>query len=156
MKRLVLLSLVLAGSTPAPAAQDVAVHARVVHTAAGAPLEDAVVLVTAGKISAVGKASAVSIPAGVTTLDAAVVMPGLAPANSSLGLACALNYADDREDHERSRAVQSALRAIDAYHPPKTLIEWARGFGVTTEHTGHAPGAVISGQTTTAKLRGET
>src|SRR5262245_3540791 len=156
MKRLVLLSLVLAGSTPAPAAQDVAVHARVVHTAAGAPLEDAVVLVTAGKISAVGKASAVSIPAGVTTLEAAVVIPGLVDAHCSLGLAGALNYAHDRDELERSSAIQPELRAIDAYDPRETLIEWARGFGVTTVHTGHAPGAVISGQTMIAKLRGET
>ena len=36
------------------------------------------------------------------------------------------------------------------------LIEWIRGYGVTTIHTGHGPGAVISGQTMIAKTHGRT
>jgi imidazolonepropionase-like amidohydrolase len=156
LKPVGLLALALASSAPLATAQDLAVRARVLHTAAGAALEDGVVLVTGGKIAAVGKASAVRIPDGVTTLEAAVVIPGLVDAHCSLGLAGALNYAHDRDELERSSAVQPELRAIDAYDPRETLIEWARGFGVTTVHTGHAPGAVVSGQTMIAKLRGET
>ena len=137
-------------------AQDVAVRARIVHTMAGAAIEDGVVLVRRGKIAAVGKAREVQVPEGVTTLTAAVVTPGLIDAHSSLGLAGALNYAHDRDELERSSAVQPELRAIDAYNPHEPLLEWVRGFGVTTVHTGHAPGAVISGQTMIVKLRGET
>lgn len=148
-----LLALTLA--LPA-AAQDVAVRARIVHTQAGAPIEDGIVLVRGGKIAAVGPAGSVQVPAGVETLTAAVVTPGLIDAHTSLGLAGALNYAHDRDELERSSAVQPELRALDAYNPREELIEWARGFGVTTIHTGHAPGAVISGQTMIAKTRGET
>jgi imidazolonepropionase-like amidohydrolase len=36
------------------------------------------------------------------------------------------------------------------------LIVWLREHGVTTVHTGHAPGALISGQTMVVKTRGET
>src|SRR5262249_10107935 len=103
-----------------------------------------------------GKASAVQIPEGMKTLEAAVLVPGLVDAHCSLGLAGILNYAHDKDELERSSAIQPELRAIDAYNPREPLIEWARGFGVTTVHTGHAPGAVISGQTMIVKLRGDT
>lgn len=137
-------------------AQDLAVRGRIVHTLAGPPIEDGVVLVRGGKITAVGRASDVTIPAGLATLTAAVVTPGLVDAHGCLGLAGSLNYAHDRDELEKSSAVQPELRALDAYNPREPLIEWVRGFGVTTVHTGHAPGAVISGQTLIAKLRGET
>jgi imidazolonepropionase-like amidohydrolase len=89
-------------------------------------------------------------------LEAAVVTPGLIDAHCSLGLAGVLNYNHDRDELESSGAVQPELRALDAYNPREPLIEWVRGFGVTTVHTGHAPGAVISGQTMIVKLRGDT
>ncbi len=137
-------------------AQDIAVRGRIVHTQAGAPIEDGVVLVLAGKITAVGPARALAIPAGVTTLAAAVVIPGLVDAHCCLGLAGVLNQAHDKDELERSSAIQPELRAIDAYNAREPLLEWARSFGVTTIHTGHAPGAVISGQTMIAKTRGAT
>jgi len=153
MRAVALLLCVLAGAS---AAQDVAVRGRVVHTMAGPALTDGVVLVRAGKIAAVGSAADVSVPAGVTVLEAAVVTPGLIDAHCSLGLAGILNSAHDKDELERTAAVQPELRALDAYNPREPLIEWVRGFGVTTIHTGHAPGAVISGQTMVAKTRGDT
>src|SRR5690606_3400296 len=53
-------------------------------------------------------------------------------------------------------AIQPALRAFDAYNARETLVEHVRTFGVTTLHTGHGPGALISGQTMVVKTRGET
>ena len=54
----------------------------------------------------------------------------------------------------QSAAVQPELRALDAYNPMEELVAWVRSFGVTTIHTGHAPGAVVSGQTMIVKTRG--
>ena len=51
--------------------------------------------------------------------------------------------------------IQPELRAIDAYNADERLIEWVRGFGVTTIHTGHQPSALISGQTMIAKTIGK-
>jgi imidazolonepropionase-like amidohydrolase len=62
----------------------------------------------------------------------------------------------DQDQLEKSDPVQPELRAIDAYDARETLVEYVRGFGVTTLHTGHGPGATISGQTLIAKTRGET
>ncbi|HEX6883356.1 MAG TPA: amidohydrolase family protein [Planctomycetota bacterium] len=156
MRRFALTPLLFLALAAPLLAQDLAVRARIVHTQAGPPIEDGIVLVRGGKIAAVGPAGSVQVPPGVETLTAAVVTPGLIDAHTSLGLAGALNYAHDRDELERSAAVQPELRALDAYNPREELIEWARGFGVTTIHTGHAPGAVISGQTMIAKTRGET
>ena len=52
--------------------------------------------------------------------------------------------------------MQPQLRAIDAYNAQESLVGWLRGFGVTTIHTGHGPGALVSGQTMIAKTRGTT
>ena len=43
--------------------------------------------------------------------------------------------------------MQPELRAIDAYNSEEKLIEWVRGLGVTTIHTGHQPSALVYGQT---------
>lgn len=143
-------------ATATPTAQDIAVRGRIVHTMAGAPIEDGLVLVQSGKIAAVGKASEVVVPAGVPVRRAAVVTPGLVDAHGTVGLAGWLNYSHDNDELERSTAVQPELRATDAYNPREPLVAWVRGFGVTTVHTGHAPGAVVSGQTLIAKTVGDT
>jgi imidazolonepropionase-like amidohydrolase len=49
--------------------------------------------------------------------------------------------------------VQPGLRAIDAYNAREALVEYVRSFGVTTIHTGHARGELVSGQTMIAKTR---
>jgi len=89
-------------------------------------------------------------------VEAAVVTPGLIDAHSVVGLAGYLNQPHDQDQLERSEAIQPELRAVDAYNAREALIEWLRGFGVTTVHTGHAPGEVISGQTMIAKTTGGT
>jgi imidazolonepropionase-like amidohydrolase len=48
------------------------------------------------------------------------------------------------------------LRAIDAYNPYETLVSVARSYGVTTIHTGHGIGALVSGQTMIAKTKNGT
>lgn len=156
-RRALLAGGLLAVLTGAPAlAQDLAVRGKIVYTLAGAPLRDGVVLVRDGKIVALGTAPQVEIPPGVETLDAAVVTPGLVDAHSVVGLAGWLNYAHDQDQLDGTDPLQPELRAVDAYDPREPLVAWVRSFGVTTVHTGHAPGAVISGQTLVAKTRGTT
>ena len=137
-------------------AQDAAVRGRVVYTMSGDPIFDAIVIVRAGKIAAIGPAAEIEIPAGLELREAAVVTPGLIDAHTVVGLAGWLNHDHDQDQLERSAPVQPELRAIDAYNPREPLIAWVRGYGVTTIHTGHGPGAVISGQTMIAKTRGDT
>ncbi len=141
---------------PQRAVAQVAVHAAEIHTMAGAPITDGVVLIGKdGKIEKVGRAADVAIPAGYRTLTAKVVTPGLVDAHSVVGLAGAMNQPHDQMQLELSAAIQPELRAIDAYNARETLVEWLRVHGVTTVQTGHAPGALISGQTMIVKTVGD-
>lgn len=139
----------------APTAAQVAVRGETVYTMAGPAISDGVVLVGRnGKIERVGPASQVRIPNGYRTLTAKVVTPGLIDAHTVVGLAGYLNQAHDQDQLERTNAIQPELRAFDAYDAREPLIEYLRGYGVTTLHTGHGPGALMSGQTMIVKTRG--
>ena len=138
------------------AAGDVAVRGETVYTMAGPPIADGVVIVRNGKIERVGPAASVTIPAGMRVLQARVVTPGLVDAHTVVGLTGYLNQPHDQDQVERSAPIQPELRAIDAYDPEERLVEWVRRFGVTTLHTGHGPGALVSGQTMIVKTRGAT
>src|SRR4051812_34292894 len=134
----------------------VAVRAKTLHTMAGAKIEDAVVIIQDGKITAVGPASQTKPPEGMRIIEANVVTPGLVDAHSTVGFSGILNQNHDQDQLERSSAVQPELRAIDAYNAQEELIDWIRSFGVTTVHAGHAPGELLSGQTLIAKTTGKT
>jgi len=156
MRTLLATLLTAPAALATAAAQDLAVRGELVHTMAGEPLRQGVVLVRGGKIAAVGPASEVEIPDGMRVLEAAVVTPGLIDAHSVVGLAGYLNYEHDSDQVETSAPLQPELRALDAYNPREPLIAYLREYGVTTLHTGHAPAAVVSGQTMVVKTRGET
>jgi imidazolonepropionase-like amidohydrolase len=83
-----------------------------------------------------------------------VVTPGLVDARATVGSTGWLNQSHDQEQLETSAPLQPELRATDGYNAQDRRIEWVRGFGTTTIHTGHAPGAVVSGRTLVAKTRG--
>jgi imidazolonepropionase-like amidohydrolase len=113
-------------------------------------------LIENAKIKSVGKAADVQIPDGWKALDAAVVTPGLIDAHSTVGLSGLYNQRHDSDQLERSSPIQPELRALDAYNSQEPLIAYVRSFGVTTLHTGHAPGELISGQTIIVKTSGNT
>jgi imidazolonepropionase-like amidohydrolase len=133
-----------------------AVEADTVYTMAGDPIVGGVVLVENGRISAVGPAGSVDIPAGVRTLEASVVTPGLIDARSTVGLSGIFNVESDQMQLETSSPMQPELRATDAYNAREELVSWIRSLGVTTVHTGHGPGATMSGQTMIVKTNGRT
>jgi imidazolonepropionase-like amidohydrolase len=142
--------------TLALGAQDLAVRGELVHTVSGEPIRNGVVIVRDGRVAAVGPAASTPIPANFRVLDAKVVTPGLVDAHSVVGLAGHLNQPQDQDQLDPSSPIQPELRAIDAYNARERLIAWLREHGVTTLHTGHAPAALISGQTLVAKTRGDT
>jgi imidazolonepropionase-like amidohydrolase len=134
----------------------VAVRAEVVHTMAGPALRDAVIIVTDGKIAAVGPADTTPIPDGYRVLTAAIATPGLIDARATVGLSGLLNQRQDQDQLDRSAPIQPELRAIDAYNPLDPLVAYLRSFGITAVNTGHAPGELVSGQTAVLKTAGDT
>ncbi len=141
---------------PRLAPAQVAIRGDTVYTMSGEPIRDGLVLIVDGKIVAVGRAADISVPDGVDVLRGAVVTPGLIDAHSVVGLSGIFNVATDQDQLESSSPIQPELRAVDAYNADEALLEWIRGFGVTTIHTGHAPGELISGQTMVVKTVGST
>ncbi len=151
-----LLALVVAALTLPALAQDLAIEAEIIHTMAGKTIRNGVILVKDGKIERVGPEDETPVPARRRRLKAKVVTPGLIDAHSVVGLAGYLNQPHDQDQLEKSAAIQPELRAIDSYNAREFLVGWLRGFGITTIHTGHGPGALVSGQTMIAKTRGGT
>ena len=139
---------------------DIAVRGGLIYTMDGEPIENGVVIVRDGRINRVGPADRVRIPDGMTVLEAAVVTPGFVDAHSTVGLSGIYGgragQVRDQDQLESSEPVQPELRPVDAYNAADPLIEWIRQFGVTTIHTGHGPGAVVSGRTMVVKTRGRT
>ena len=127
-----------------------------IHTSAGEPIKDGTIVIRDGKISSIGSSDEITIPDGFRVLEAKVVTPGLIDSHCTIGLSGILNQPHDQDQLESSSPIQPELRAIDAYNAHDPLVAWVRSFGVTTIHTGHAPGELISGQTMVAKTVGNT
>ncbi len=128
-----------------------AIKADIIYTAEGAAIRNGIILVKDGKIQQVG--ANISIPAGYTIIEAKAVTPGLVDARSVVGFSGSLNIPADQDQVERSSPLQPDLRALDAYNPEEPLVGYVRSWGVTTLHTGHGMGALISGQTMVVKTR---
>jgi len=123
------------------------VDAELIHVGDGSTITNGRVVVSNGLISAVGSQESIPIPANATQLSADVLTPGFIDAHTVVGLAGYLNDpGSDQDQLDRSSAIQPELRALDAYNPLEPLVGHLRDHGVTTIQTGHAPGALISGQ----------
>ncbi|NUQ81580.1 MAG: amidohydrolase family protein [Bacteroidetes bacterium] len=140
---------------PASLFSQVAIRGEMVYRVSKPPVSNGVVLVNNGKIEQVGPADSVSIPAGYKVISGKVVTPGFIDARTVVGLTGVLNQPHDQDQLDLTSAIQPELRAVDAYNPKDELVKWLQSFGVTTIHTGHAPGALISGQTFIVKTLGE-
>ena len=133
------------------ATAQIAVKVKTLHPMTGnlATMQDAVVLCGPdGKIQRVGSIADVPVPDGWRVFQAEVATPGLIDARTTVGMSGILNWERrDQEQFETSSPVQPELRAPDAYNGRDPLVQWIRELGVTTIHTGHAPGELVSGQT---------
>lgn len=145
-----------AANKPVDPAMPIAILADTLYTMEGAPIKDALVLVRDGKITHVGPAADTMYSADHRVIRAKVVTPGLIDARATVGLSGILNQPHDQDMLERSSPIAPELRALDAYNARDPLVEWVRSFGITTLHTGHAPGTLISGQTIIVKTFGNT
>ncbi len=135
-------------------AQDLVVFGDTIHTAVGEAITDGVIVIRDGKIAAVGTRGSVTVPQGLEQRRAAVVTPGLIDGRSTAGLTGIFNSPrEDQDMLETSGPMQPELRALDSYNSREALVGYLRGLGITTIHTGYAPGEVISGQTFVVKTR---
>jgi imidazolonepropionase-like amidohydrolase len=149
MKKFIIAILFLSTLTETKA--QIAIKAETIHTVSGQTLKNGVVLVKNGKIENVG--ADLSIPSGYKIYETSVVTPGFIDARSLVGISGALNIPTDQDQLDKTSPIQPELRAIDAYNPEEFLVKVIRNYGVTTIHTGHGVGALVSGQTMITKTK---
>ena len=149
MKKILILFLLFPSAFAAQA--QIAIKAEMIYPVSGAPIRNGVVLVKNGKIESIG--TNIKIPTSYKVYETKVLTPGLVDARSVVGVSGALNIPTDQDQLEKSGPIQPELRAIDAYNPEESLVKVIRDYGVTTIHTGHGVGALVSGQTMIAKTK---
>jgi imidazolonepropionase-like amidohydrolase len=117
-----------------------------VITITGETFERGVVVVAKGKITAVGPADKVTIPADAKVRDVAgkVIMPGLVDTHSHVGGGGA---------GDRSAPIQPEVRVLDSIDVRDPGFQKAQAGGITTANVMPGSGHLISGQTVYLKLR---
>jgi imidazolonepropionase-like amidohydrolase len=112
----------------------------------GPPIQDGVLIVSGGKIVAIGSRSSVSIPAGAEVIDVKgkVIMPGLVDTHSHVG---------GGSGADGSGPIQPETRILDSINVRDNSLMRARAGGITTVNVMPGSGHLSSGQTLYLKLR---
>jgi imidazolonepropionase-like amidohydrolase len=131
-----------------------AIRGGTIHTVSHGTIEGGVVLLSAGKIVAVGPH--LPVPADARVFDAAdcVVTPGLIDCHTHLGLAEEGVGDAHLDKNEIADPVCPHLRALDAVNPEDEGLEDAVGGGVTAIIATPGSENVIGGQSVAFKTRG--
>lgn len=148
MKRIFLCALAALVCSVPIAAQDRAtafINARIIPIS-GPPIEQGVLLVQNGKITAVGDARTVRLSSNVVTVDMAgkTIMPGLIDTHSHIG---------GPAGADGSAPIQPDVRILDSVNPGAAGIQRAQAGGITTVNVMPGSGHLDSGQTLYLKLR---
>ncbi len=112
----------------------------------GDPIEEGVLIVQDGKITAVGAVGEVTIPdnAEVRDVSGSVIMPGLVDSHSHIG---------QGDGGDRSSALHPDVRIMDTIRPDSDTFKKAIAGGITTVNVMPGSGHLMSGQTVYLKLR---
>lgn len=112
----------------------------------GQPIEQGILLVQNGKITAIGDARTVRLAANVQIIDlkGKVIMPGLVDSHSHIG---------DGAGADSSSPIQPDVRILDSLNPRATSLQRAQSGGITTVNVMPGSGHLDSGQTLYLKLR---
>lgn len=124
----------------------------------GDPIENGTVVVTDGRITAVGPAADVPVPDGATTVDAAGgwVLPGFVEAHAHVGIGEEGIGWEGRDYNETTDPNGARLRAADGINPADIGFADALSGGITTVVVKPGSANPIGGQTVAVKTWGRT
>jgi imidazolonepropionase-like amidohydrolase len=139
-----------------PKAGTIAITGGKVLTVSHGTIENGVVLIDGGKISAVGTAASVKVPKGATVVDAKgmTVYPGIIDSETRLGLS---EIASDRMTNdtvEPSDEILPQMHVYDAFHAESEHIPITRFNGITNAIVAPASSDTIPGQDSFIQLAG--
>lgn len=138
-------TIMLVGSEFASAQKPIAIKAGKIITMNGKPIEDGMIIVRDGLISAVGKDLKVPVEAKIIDASDSVVMPGFVEAHSSSGMSQA---------NETNQTVPY-LSVIDSIDPMNSYFRNARRNGVTSVAITPGNSTLIGGQAAVVKTGGD-
>ncbi|MDA7978397.1 MAG: amidohydrolase family protein [Pirellulales bacterium] len=127
------------------AQETVAVKGGRIITMAGEPIENGVVVIVDGKITAVGADVSIPVEASVVDATGRVVMPGFVEAHTAAGLSQA---------NESSNPSVPYLSVLDGIDPSRSYFKQARRDGVTSAAMVPGNSGMISGQAAVIKTSG--
>jgi len=138
-----------------PEAGTIAIVGATVHTVSGADIENGVVVIENGRITAVG-GSGTSIPGGASRVDAAGLhlYPGMIATDSQLGLT-EIGSVDEASDIREMGDFNPNIRAEVAVNPEAAAIPVTRANGITHALT-RPGGGLIMGTSALLRLDGWT
>ncbi|MFL5603472.1 MAG: amidohydrolase family protein [Gemmatimonadaceae bacterium] len=137
-------SLLIAAA--AASAQTIAITGGKVYPVSGPVIENGTVLITNGKIAAVG--ANIPIPAGAQRIDATgkIVTPGFVNAATQLGVQEISAVSDTRDERARGRDnIAAAFTVWEGLNPNSVLLAPARKEGITS-FVVIPTGGLVSGQ----------
>jgi imidazolonepropionase-like amidohydrolase len=137
-----------AAQPAAQASQPIVIRGGKVMTVTHGTIDNGVVVMENGKITAVGAASSVAVPKGMT------VYPGLIDSFSHLGLTeiGAVDMSNDLQ--ETSDEIMPHMHVADAFHAESELIPVTRLNGITDAIVAPETGDTLPGQMAFAQLDG--
>jgi imidazolonepropionase-like amidohydrolase len=145
-----------AGNHEEAPAKRLAIRAGRIHTVSKGTIEDGVILLEDGKISAIGPADQVPVPAGFDSIAASDVTPGLVDAHAVVPISGLLNVPADQEQDEMSDPNEADLRVLDGFNPDEPLLKFLREQGVTVVQATPGRNNVLAGQSGIFRTRGRT
>jgi len=126
------------------------------HPVSGPPVEDGVLIVRSGRITASGSSSQISVPDDVTVIDVSGkhIYPGMIDPLTNLGI-YEFGSVGQATDVSETGSYNPHIRAISAIVPYSAAINVARANGITTALVTQTSG-VIQGTAGVVQLRGDT
>ncbi|MFV2198934.1 amidohydrolase [Nocardiopsis sp. LOL_012] len=135
---------------------DIAITSGYVVPVDGDPIDGGTVLVSGGRITAVGRDGDIAVPQGAEVVDAsgAWVLPGFVEAHGHIGIdEEGIGWAGD-DTNEMTDPNGARMRALDAINPADQGFTDALSGGVTTSVVKPGSGNPIGGQTVAIKCWG--
>jgi imidazolonepropionase-like amidohydrolase len=157
---LILVLLLILTFSPKAFSQDkpIALKGGKLLTVSHGVIENGIVVMQGGKITAVGAASSVNIPADAKVIDATgmTIYPGLIDSETQLGLTEISAVAMTNDLIEMSDEIMPHMHTADAFHAESALIPVARLNGITNAVVAPDSGDTLPGQDSFIQLAGAT
>lgn len=135
-------------------AETIAITGARVHPVASPPIENATVVITDGRIAAVG--TEVAVPAGARVVDGRgrVVTPGLLDSSAAIAAVEISAYDDTNESRVQDDRITAAFDVVDGLNPWATNVAVNRVDGITRAVVMPRPGeSLIAGRAALISLR---